>query len=276
MMHNRMWIFCFGIVMLLGLSSPAWAGRPGSAELAAAVQSSAEQLREERPQEAIRELEAFADSGMLHPELSFNRGLAYMKRAGSAAGQSGDYGQAAAGFAETLLQRPDDAEAARALEEAQLAVSRKRARGDGAAVTEPLGLLEKALDSLNATLLLCLAIAGCLMSVIGIILQRAKRESRRTAGVITLGVGLLFLVPSSALAQLRDHLFDHAEVAVVIAAQAPVFDEAGKRLSQVPALQESTVVHIGSAQRGMVPLVGWGSKKWIRLGQLRVLRSAAH
>ena len=275
-MHNRMWIFCWGLVMLLWTSSFAWAGGPESAELAAAVHSSAEQLRDERPQEAIRELEAFADSGMLHPELSFNRGLAYMRRAGSAAGQSGDYGQAAAGFAETLLQRPDDAEAVRALEEAQLAVSRKRAQGDGAAVTEPLGLFEKALDSLNVTLLLSLAIAGCLLSVVGIVLQRAKRESRRTAGVITLGIGLLILVPSVALAQFRDHLFDDAEVAVVIAAQAPVFDESGKRMPQVAALQESTVVHIGSAQRGMVPLVGWGSKKWIRLGQLRVLRTAAH
>lgn len=266
-----------GAVFLFSFSSSAFAGSR-STELAGAVQGSAAHLTAERPQEAIRELEAFADSGMLHADLSFNRGLAYLRRAGSAAGQAGDYGQAAAGFAETLLERPDDAEAARGLEEAQLAVSRKKAQGagGGAAVTEPLGLFEKALDSVSKTLLLCLAIVGSLLSCVGVILRRAERESRRTAGVITLGVGLLLLIPSFGFAELRDHLFASAEVAVVIAPQAPIFDAAGKRLAQVPALEESTVVHIGSAQRGMVPLVGLGTKKWIRLGQLRVLRVTAH
>lgn len=269
--------FSAGLFVVMGHLSFAFAGETdtGNDALLRACQSSAEHLENERPQEAIRELEAFADSGMLHPELSFNRGLGYMSRAASSAGQPGDYGQAAAGFAETLLDRPDDAEALRGLEEAQLAVSRKRAQGAGAAVTEPLGLFEKALDSVSPLLFLGLAILGSLLTCTGIVLRRSDREVRRTAGTITWGIGVLLLVPGFGLAKLQNSLFQNSEVAVVISAQAPLYDDAGKRILDAPALQESTVVHIGPAMQGLAPLVGLGSQKWIRTGQLRVLRTNA-
>lgn len=253
------------LFLVLGLwTSPGLAASPE--EL---VAQSAQLLRDSKAQEAIRQLEAAADDGVKQADLSFNRGLAYMSRAGSAAARPGDLGQAAAAFSETLELRPDDHQAERALEEVQLSVSRKRARARAAGVSEPLGLLEKAIYGLNPILLFVIAAFASLLGCVGVLLRLSRKEMQRTAGVISWGLSALLLVPSVALALTRNALFADSSVAVVVAEQAPLLDETGRRLKPAQSLAETTRVYIGPARHGLVPLVSLGETKWIRLGQLR-------
>src|SRR5690349_20733516 len=86
---------------------------PALADPGATLKTSAEQLEGGQVEAVITNLERAADEGQHHPDLSFNRGLAYLRRSGTASERPGDLGQAAAAFAETLAQRPADAEAQR-------------------------------------------------------------------------------------------------------------------------------------------------------------------
>lgn len=251
------------------LVSVLWCSTALAAAPEQLVAESGKLLRDSQAQEAIRRLEAAADDGIEHPDLSFNRGLAYMSRAGSAAARPGDWGQAAAAFSEALELRPGDVQAERALEESQLAVSRKRAQARAAGVTEPLGLVEKAIYGLHPSLLFILAAIGSLLACVGVVLRLSQKEMRRTAGVISWGLSALLLLPAVALAQARIVLFQGSHVAVVVAEQAHLLDETGRRLKPAESLAESTRVHVGPARHGLVPLVSFGEAKWIRLAQVR-------
>src|SRR5690606_38486401 len=77
---------------------------------------------------AIDQLEMLADRGFVHPDVSFNRGVAYARRAESGQAQPGDLGRAAAGFQECLRLKPGDVEAARALAAVEGQITRRRSR----------------------------------------------------------------------------------------------------------------------------------------------------
>src|SRR5690606_2494176 len=62
--------------------------------------------------DAIAELELWSDRGVVHPDLSFDRGVAYLGRAESPAKRRADLGQAVAAFEEALQLAPGDEEAA--------------------------------------------------------------------------------------------------------------------------------------------------------------------
>ena len=88
-------------------------GAPSSPSPEKVLQRVAQELENDQPSVAIRALERLADEGVAHPDVSFTRGLAYLRRGQSADRVAGDLGQAAAGFREALVLRPGDAEAAR-------------------------------------------------------------------------------------------------------------------------------------------------------------------
>jgi hypothetical protein len=78
---------------------------------------------------AIAELESLADRGFVHPDASFDRGLAYVARVRAGADRPGDLGRAAAAFAEaSLLRGGDDDEASRALDAVRAEAARRRSR----------------------------------------------------------------------------------------------------------------------------------------------------
>src|SRR5262249_24763589 len=83
---------------------------------------------------AIDTFEALADQGFVHPDASYDRGLAYVMRYRAHADRPGDLGRAAAAFEEALLLRPSDREAQAALDLVRAEVTRKRARGKRDAV----------------------------------------------------------------------------------------------------------------------------------------------
>lgn len=258
--------------LLLSLSQLA------SADPAATLKSSAEQLAAGQIEAVITSLERAADEGQHHPDLSFNRGLGYLRRLGTAAERPGDLGQAAAAFAETLAQRPADAEAARGLEETQLQVARRNSRGKHKEVTQvgaSLGLLERALLSMSPAALFWLSAGASLVMLLGSLLRFALSETRRLVGTIALSVGALLLVPGTAAYFARDGLFRDAKLAVVISAQAELVDESGRRVTGQPPLAESTLVYVRGPERGLLRLVSLGTPQYVSMSQVRVVSHAA-
>lgn len=246
--------------------------------MSAIVERTAESIEAGRIEEALSLLEGAADRGLLHPDLSFNRGLAYTRRAESPLARPGDLGQAAAGFAEARSLRPADAEAERGLEEAQLAVARRDAKGasaDGSAsMGAPLGLLERALLWMSPAILFGLSAFGSALATGGLIFRRAGREGLRVAAGVAWPIGLLVCVPTVGLSAAREALFSPARAAVVVVREAPWVDATGRRLPGERALAESTLVYVGPPERGMVSHVDGLEGRYLRADQLRFVSHA--
>lgn len=240
---------------------------------------SAEDLNQGRPSEAIRTLEAVADRGASHPELSFNRGIGYLRRAKTPAAQPGDLGQAAAAFAEVLGFRPNDAEAERGLLEAQLLVAKKKSQADTSSENHSLGLLERVLLRISPLVLLFIGGAGSLVLCAAIFLRRSSLENRRVAGSIAALVGALLLIPACGLFFVRSALFDDARVGVVISNSAQLIDSGGARMKRHLPLREGTIVYVKSSTSGLLPLVGLapalalGETAHVSSARLRLLQS---
>lgn len=91
----------------------------------------AQALARGEPTRAIDLAEQLADEGTRHPDVSYNRGLAYVARARGGAAKPGDLGRAAAAFEEALLLRPGDDEAHAALDAVRLRVAERRVKEGG-------------------------------------------------------------------------------------------------------------------------------------------------
>lgn len=265
---GRAWARRISVLVLAG-PTLCWAADTG--EL---LQTSAAQLSAGQIDAAIAELERAADEGRRHPDLSFNRGLAYARRAKSPGERAGDLGQAAAAFAETLAVRPDDVDAQRGLEDSQLSVARRNSSGksqQGAQVSAPLGLLERALLSMSPAVLFWLSAAGSLLLCIGIVVRLARSDLWRLVGTIAASLGALLLLPCAGLHLARQALFSQAKMAVVIASSAEVVDETGRRVPGSAQFAESTLLYVTGPERGLVRLVGVGSRQHLRVGQVRLV-----
>ena len=265
------WALLFSVFTGVGgLLAQAPSNKPKSS-VSTYVAESATSLLSSRPEEAIRKLEAAADQGLVHPDLSFNRALAYQRRARTPHAQSGDRGQAAAGFVETLHLRHKDPEATRGLHDIHRQVARDKRSKDTSSSNVSLGLLERALLALSPLLLFVLGGAGSLLLCAGQILRWSRIETRHVAGLVSIAVGGILLIASGGLALGRVQLFSDSKVAVVVASHGRLLDQAGGRLKGAPPLREATVVHVGPTERGLVPLIGFGTQSWIRANQLRFI-----
>jgi hypothetical protein len=260
-----------GALLALSPKTARGAEPDEAAVIAQGVKESALALSESRPAEAIRSLESLADRGMSHPDLSFNRGLAYASRATAATSEVGDLGQAVAGFAEALHLRPGDKQAERAVRQTQLLVAKKAAGDQTSSENDSLGLIEKTLQGLSPFWLFVLAALGSVAASGGSLLRLSTRETIRLSGLVTAGIGVFLLFGAGSLFLFRQTLFDGARQGVVIAPEARLVDESGAQLKGVLPYRESTIVHIGPPRRGLAPLVSLGQIRWIRTTQVRFL-----
>lgn len=118
--------------------------------------------------EAIDQLELWSDQGIVHPDLSFNRGVSYLGRAESSAKRPADLGQAAAAFQEALHLDPADDEAALALERIRAEIAERRAKTEGAGVVARPRLLRALLGLVGENVWAILAVVGSLLLSLGL------------------------------------------------------------------------------------------------------------
>jgi len=239
-------------------------------EPATSFERGAKALVAGRYEDAIAELEAYADREPPHPDASFDRGMAYLLRTRSGGERPGDLGRAAAAFEETRLLRPHDDEARHALELVRAEIARRRARsGKGVVLATPsidralVGLAEPRTWSVLAVG------AGALLGL-GLWL-RGRRGANELAGLLTTavsGVALLGLVP---LALWSDHLDRARRPGVLVVREAFLTDESGTTLGGDPVV-EGARLELAEARSDRV-LVRYGTREgWLPIEAARELR----
>ena len=215
-----------------------------------------------RTEEAIARYETMADRDVHNAAASFNRGLAYAKRASSANGKPGDLGQAACAFAEARALTSDSA-LRKKIEMAEASTQRELGRklaahGGGSTLMEPPAPFARQLVELLPELAWAL-VAGCgsLLCLVAFALYVAKRGGGARHAVATVGV-LITGIGASA-ANRAQHYRSTEKDACIVSENATLFREASFASRGEP-LREGAHVKIasGSAQDAFVE-VRWGS-----------------
>ena len=164
--------------LALSFASPARADAPESDE--ALFEKGSAALAKGEYGAAIDSLEALADRGYLHPDASYDRGLAYLMRIREKAEKPGDLGRAAAAFEETLRLRESDAGADAALDLVRAEVTRRRSRKNNATM-EVRPTLDRVVVGLASDRAWTLAsLVASILVAIGILAFARALKSRQT------------------------------------------------------------------------------------------------
>ena len=230
------------------------------------------------PTDAIDALELLADRGFVHPDASYNRGVAYLQRGTGSHARPGDLGKAVAALEETLLLRPGDAQVARALEAIREEIARRRAIGGSSPMVVRPSLLRAVVGLASEDGWALAALIGSAAVSIGLMARLwLGATSARVAGNVLWGVGLCATVVTASLAGAARYIRTMGRPAVVISAEARLLDERGlpaarpARRDAESSLPEVAAVEI-SERAGRLARVRWGETEgWVLASQLRLL-----
>jgi hypothetical protein len=274
-----------GLLALAVLACPRFAAAQDDEATSAAHIASFEAARSALDRgaytEAIDGLELLADQGFVHPDASYNRGIAYLGRARSPGALAGDRGRAAAGFREALLLRPED-EAARArLERVREEIAKQRARLRREPRVVPPSVSRALVGLFPENMWAVLALVSSVATTLGLTLHRlARRSTRPSAGasrlvgaIVAAVSGLALLLAGSAAAVARQ-LREETALAVVVVPEARVLDERGRALGEAP-YAEGTEIYVRAADGDLVRVEEASRDVWLRRSDIRTLTPPA-
>lgn len=228
--------------------------------------------------EAIDRFELLADRGFVHPDASFDRAVAYVRRAQSGQAEPGDLGRAAAALEETRQLRPEDEAAEAALETVRAEIARRRARSGGEPVVVSPSLGRAVVMLLSEDVWAALALLGSLSLSVGLgLLLYTQRRTRRLTGAVAASVGGVLLLLCGSLALAARHFRVSTDPAVVVVPEARLLDAAGAPVKQKDGVPEHVAAPEGARvyvleQKGRLLRVQWGTTEaWVNAGQLRIL-----
>ena len=219
---------------------------------------------------AIERFEALSDMGFVHPDASYDRGLAYVARLRAGADRPGDLGRAAAAFEETLRLRPDDIEADRALDIIRAEVTKRRSRRgkDASTVRPTLDRVVIGLASERAWSLL--ALASSVLFALGLFLRRARASGLSVAGRVLAPTAFVFFFIFFPLTLGARSLRLTTRAAVIVGAEVHLVDDTGTATGGDP-IPEAQMVEAGELRGGLIH-VRWGATEgWIPAGSVRLL-----
>jgi hypothetical protein len=233
--------------------------------------------------EAIAPLELWSDQGVVHPALSFDRGVAYLGRAESPVQRRADLGQAVAAFEEAARLDPSDEEASHIVERIRPELAERRDKHANDGVVARPRLSRALLDLIGENVWAGLGALGALALSAGLALRFAARGHRaRLSGGIAAVVGLVIAALGAGMAFVGQRLRATTAPAVVIVEQARLHDGEGRTIggsssgastlgevaNRVP---EGTLVHI-SGSRGSLVQIEWGDgDAWLDAREVRRL-----
>jgi hypothetical protein len=235
--------------------------------------------------EVIDQLEQWSDQGLVHPTLSFDRGVAYLGRAESSAHKPSDLGQAAAAFEEALALDPDDDEARTALGRIRETISEQRTKEHASSVVARPRLLRALTGLIGEDVWAGTALLGSLLLALGLggRLFLRSHEMRLSGSIVAVAGGFLLALGGS-MAAAGQHLRRSFSPAVVIVEEARLLDGQGRPISVAhsPSAQdavgdrvpEGSLVYVAES-RGALVKVEWGDDMaWLIAAQVRRLASA--
>jgi tetratricopeptide (TPR) repeat protein len=219
---------------------------------------------------AIDAFEALADRGFVHPDASYDRGVAYVTRVRQKADRPGDLGRAAAAFEEALRLRPDDADADRALDLVRAEITRRRSRRakDEVDVRPTLDRVVVGLASEQTWGLS--ALGASLLLAAGMILRRRPAGPAHVAGSVIAPAALVALLALAPLTYAARHLRLTRRAGVIVVPEVYLADEGGRALGKDP-IPEGASVEVGR-RSGALSEVRWGAAEgWIPASSVRLL-----
>lgn len=219
---------------------------------------------------AIVELESMADSGVVHPDVSYNRGIAYATRAQSSAAEPGDLGRAAAAFEEAVRLRPGDKDADKALDMIRGEVTRRRSKQDKKDVIVRATLGTAVLELLPVGVWSLAAMGASLLGSLGLLMRWRKSGWIHVIGAVLAPLAIvlmLALIPIAYLA--RDHE-ETTKPGVLVAPEAALEQDNGKA-TDAPNIPEGSLVELGRRKDDKV-FVRWGNYEgWLPWRTVRAL-----
>lgn len=223
--------------------------------------------------QAIVDFEYLADRGYAHPDVSYNRGLAYAKRARTKDEQPGDLGRAAAAFEESLLMRAQDREVEAALDAVRAEVARRRSRRakDDLVVRPSLDRVLVGLTS-ERNWAYC-AMGSSLLLAFGLLLRRKKTGPIHVAGSVLAPIAALGLLAFTPLLFGSRWLKEHRRPGVVVASETSFVDDQGRSIPSQNPIPEGSRVEVDTTARGDTVFVRWGANEgYVPMRAVRVLR----
>ena len=229
-----------------------------------------------KPADAIADFEALADRGVVRPELSFDRGLAYVERVRAGGGLPGDLGRAAHGFEETRQMAHDpelrhDAEAALKLIRTEIA--RRQARSGAATELDEGMLLDReAIGMFSENTWAAAAAAMSLLLTMALVVRgRSKDTHTKLAATVTMGAAfVLGLLSVGAVFRARDVRL-HEKLGVIVTESARVTDDHHVVIPGAKSIPEAARVVIDESQGGWAH-VRWGAVAgWLPITTVRTL-----
>ena len=270
-------IACLAIVSRARAAEPG-ASLPSDATDDQLFSAATSALREGRPADAIADLEALGDRGVVDATVSLDRGLAYAERVRAGGEQPGDLGRAAQGFEEARIlsdgsDRTLGEDAVRGLALVRAEVARRRAHAG-----EPAALEQGA--SLGRTIVHLIpedawAVTSAALSValaIGLFVRRFSQGRRARIGGTLTASSAAPLLALTALAAVfaRDDRF-HLREGIVVVASARPSDERGVVRPGASPLPEAARVQIVESKGGWTR-VRWGAlDAWVPAPAIRPL-----
>jgi len=225
--------------------------------------------------DAIDCLELLADRDFVHPDVSYDRGMAYAERGLSPRARPGDLGRAAAALAEALVLRPDDDQADTALDRVRHEIVRRRARAGAKEIDLKPSLGLAVVGLLDENTCATLALVGSVAAALGLLVRFWTRGSRaRLGGVVAGSVGGVVLLVGTSGAAFAHYARVTYRPAVVVVDEAHLTDDSGATITGVGSVVPEGSSVLVVEQRGSRARVEWGSLNgWLSLGQIRVLAS---
>jgi tetratricopeptide (TPR) repeat protein len=218
---------------------------------------------------AIDLFEALADRGFVHPDASYDRGVAYVTRYRAQAAHPGDLGRAAAAFEEALLLRPDDHDADVALDLVRAEVTRGRARHVKDAVDVRPTLDRMVVGLADEETWGLAAFAASLALALGLVL-RPRPGRAHIAGSILVPAAIVLLLALLPLAYGAHRLRLSTRPGVIVASEVRLLGEDGQARGGDP-VPEAAAVEVGE-RRGALVEVRWGAVEgWVQAADVRVL-----
>jgi len=229
------------------------------------------------PGEAVGIFELLADRGVLHPDVSFNRAVAYIKRARSDRAAPGDLGRAVAALEEALILRPSDSAAEATLERVQSELSKERSRrGNQSLLARPS--IGRALVRLLPEIFWALAsILGSVITTLGLLAVWLAASPRRRyvgkvaasiAGTIGILSGTMLFAAAKTRHDLTSGVVTAPEARLRDAAGVPLPASATRDTSSIPEGALVDISRFGDRQAEIL----WGeTKAWVQVSEIQVL-----
>lgn len=264
-MKRRLASIGLGVTLALTLSARSSSAGSLTKDELSLYQQAVASLNKEAPTEAIQQFELLADRGVYHPDVSYDRAVAYLKRARSPQAKPGDLGRAACALSETLVFRPYDDEAQALLARVDHDLSRDRSRR-GAPSLLARDRLSRAIVGLLSEN--TWAVSTLLMSIVttmGLWLRLATKTHRlKLTGAISLVLG--FVLGTLTLAGLllaRDERRTTSR-GVVVTQEAHLLDATGAALPRKQLSAQDRLIPEGArvlvkGRTERLLLIEWGN-----------------